>query len=164
MQLGYYNMASRYTTIQECMSCAKFHISIQRILLTGRPIQNMLGMRLRIAASTSCGLFVAPTIIIWQLPSVTRPSQKLMNCVFIIAVASWSVDVLDLRNESGRDQVICTSYNLSLFILSTNAGSEIISQEQNFTCTHYFKNIHLHKNTVVFSDILKCSYLFHQWR
>jgi len=32
--------------------------------------------------------------------SVVRPSQRLMNSAFIIAVTSWSFDCLERRNES----------------------------------------------------------------
>ena len=62
----------------------------------------MLGIRLNMAASTSCGRLVAPMIITRQSGSDTSPSQKLINWVFIIAVASWSVDVLDRKNESSK--------------------------------------------------------------
>ena len=68
--------------------------------LTGRPTKNMLGMRRRMAESTSCGRLVAPMIITRHVGSVTSPSQKLMNCVFIIAVASWSDELRVRRNES----------------------------------------------------------------
>ena len=63
----------------------------------------MLGIRLNMAASTSCGRLVAPMIITRQSGSDTSPSQKLINWVFIIAVASWSVDVLDRKNESSKN-------------------------------------------------------------
>ena len=69
---------------------------------TGKPIWNMLGIRRRMAASTSCGRFVAPITMTLQSLSVISPSQKLMNCVLIIAVASWSVADLDRRKESGE--------------------------------------------------------------
>lgn len=36
----------------------------------------------------------------WQLKSVSRPSQRLMNWAFIMAVASWSELERLLRNES----------------------------------------------------------------
>lgn len=68
--------------------------------LTGTPMWNMLGILRKMAASTSCGLLVAPITMTWQFGSVNSPSQKLINCVLIIAVASWSVDVRDLRKES----------------------------------------------------------------
>ncbi len=38
-----------------------------------------------------------------------RDQQKLMNCVFIITVASWSVDDRDRRNESGENTQVATS-------------------------------------------------------
>lgn len=56
--------------------------------LTGRSTWNMHGMRLNIAASTSDGRLVAPMIITRYLELVKRPSQKLINCVFIMTVAS----------------------------------------------------------------------------
>lgn len=58
------------------------------------------GIRLRIALSKSCGLLVAPIIITVQEGSVISPSQRDMNCAFIIAVASWSCELRALKNES----------------------------------------------------------------
>ncbi len=72
----------------------------KRRSLTGSPIWNIDGILRRIAASTSCGLFVAPIIIIWHLLSVVKPSQKLINWVLIITVASWSEEARDRKKES----------------------------------------------------------------
>ena len=66
----------------------------------------MLGIRRRMAASTSWGRLVAPITMTLQSGSVISPSQKLMNCVLIMAVASWSVDDLERRKESGQKATI----------------------------------------------------------
>lgn len=71
----------------------------------------MQGIRRKMAASTSLGLFVAPMIMMWQWGSVTRPSQKLMNWVLIIDVASWSLDIRARRKESeNKTTWSCHSY------------------------------------------------------
>lgn len=70
--------------------------------LTGFPILNMLGILLKIATSTSWGRLVAPMTMTLQLGSVIRPSQKLINWVLIITVASWSDDDLERKNESEK--------------------------------------------------------------
>jgi len=75
-------------------------MSIYLIQRTGRPMWNMTGKRRRMAASRSVGLFVAPMIMIWHWGSVSSPSQKLMNCVFIMAVLSWSRALRDRKKES----------------------------------------------------------------
>lgn len=67
---------------------------------TGRPTWKVAGIRRRIALSRSWGLFVAPIIITVHVGSVINPSHKDMNWAFIIAVASWSVELRALKNES----------------------------------------------------------------
>ena len=74
---------------------------------------NMLGMRRRMAASTSWGRLVAPITITLQFTSVISPSQKLMNCVLIMAVASWSVADLDRRKESNEKVIIKTDHSVT---------------------------------------------------
>uniref|UniRef100_A0A2M3ZIW8 Uncharacterized protein n=1 Tax=Anopheles braziliensis TaxID=58242 RepID=A0A2M3ZIW8_9DIPT len=66
----------------------------------GRPIWNWAGMRRRMALSRSCGRFVAPITITVESDSVLSPSHSIMNCVFIMAVASWSDEFRARRNES----------------------------------------------------------------
>lgn len=69
-------------------------------MLTGRGILKVAGILLKIALSKSWGLLVAPIIITVLSGSVKSPSHKNINCAFIMAVASWSWDVLDLSSES----------------------------------------------------------------
>uniref|UniRef100_A0A8W7PJM6 Uncharacterized protein n=1 Tax=Anopheles coluzzii TaxID=1518534 RepID=A0A8W7PJM6_ANOCL len=66
----------------------------------GSPMWNWAGMRRRMALSRSCGRLVAPITMIVESDSVFSPSHSIMNCVFIMAVASWSDELRARRNES----------------------------------------------------------------
>lgn len=68
--------------------------------LTGFLMLNWHGNLLRMAGSMSLGRFVAATIMMRQLGSVMIPSHILMNWALIIAVASWSWELLDRKKES----------------------------------------------------------------
>ena len=87
----------------------------------------MLGIRRRMAASTSWGRLVAPITMTLQSGSVINPSQKLMNCVLIMAVASWSVDDLERRKESGQKATIKPHHSV-IYV------THIHSRNQNNTC------------------------------
>ena len=64
---------------------------------------NWHGNLLSMAGSMSPGRLVAATIMILQWGSVMMPSHILMNWALIIAVASWSWELLDRKKESKKN-------------------------------------------------------------
>lgn len=93
--------------------CSKhwlFNIIIVIWIFTGNDISKVAGIRLKIAGSKSLGLFVAPITITVFSGSVDKPSQSIINCAFIMAVASWSCWVLDLKKESEICKLSLTDY------------------------------------------------------
>ena len=83
-----------------CETLLRVLLGTQDKVLTGGPMKNVAGIRLRMARSTSCGRFVAPITMTQQLLSVVRPSHMDMKSALTMAVASWSCVSRVRRSES----------------------------------------------------------------
>ncbi|KAH3673219.1 hypothetical protein WICMUC_003837 [Wickerhamomyces mucosus] len=89
----------------------RFNVKIRlRCSSFGNVTENLFGILLKKAASMSFGLLVAPSTKI--LPEDVRPSHRVMNSAFNIAVTSWSIDCLSLKNESISSMNIIQGCNL----------------------------------------------------
>mmetsp|Transcript_29846 Transcript_29846/g.57353 ORF Transcript_29846/g.57353 Transcript_29846/m.57353 type:complete len:246 (+) Transcript_29846:1053-1790(+) len=66
---------------------------LRRCATFGSPTSNAWGSRLRMASSTSQGLLVAASTMTRAVSSVRKPSQRLMNSVFMLVTASCSWDL-----------------------------------------------------------------------